>query len=114
LLAEAGQQFVAQVGPAVTRIHDAMAAVGDRKAAPGGTLRINSSLGAAQMVCEPLLLEFLRCGPGMTIDIVTEGRLVDVVGEGFDVGLRVSSLVPRDMIRAPITEVPTTVVGSAG
>jgi hypothetical protein len=37
------------------------------------------------------------------------------VGEGFDVGLRVSSLVPRDMIRAPITEdVPTTVVGSAG
>lgn len=114
-LTEAGQQFVAQVGPAVTRIHDAMAAVTDSKAAPGGTLRINSSLGAALMVFEPLMLEFLRRCPGMTIDIVTEGRLVDVVGEGFDAGLRVSSLVPRDMIRVPITEdVPMAVVGSPG
>lgn len=112
-LTEAGQQFVAQVGPAVTRIHDAMAAVSDHKAAPGGTLRINSSLGAALMLFEPLLLEFLRRCPGMTVNIVTEGRLVDVVGEGFDAGLRVSALVPRDMIRVPITEdVPMTVVGS--
>jgi DNA-binding transcriptional LysR family regulator len=114
-LTEAGQQFVSQVGPAVMRIHDAMATVSDRQAAPGGTLRINSSLGAALMLFEPLLLEFVRRCPGMTVDIVTEGRLVDVVGEGFDAGLRVSSLVPRDMIRVPITEdVPMTVVGSAG
>ncbi|SFQ21719.1 DNA-binding transcriptional regulator, LysR family [Variovorax sp. OK605] len=112
-LTEAGQQFVEQVGPAVTHIRDAMAAVSDRKATPGGTLRINSSLGAALMLFQPVVLEFLRRYPGMTVDIVTEGRMVDIVGEGFDAGLRVSSLVPRDMVRVPITDdVPMTVVGS--
>jgi len=113
-LTEAGHRFVEQIGPAVTHIRDAMAAVSDSKATPGGTLRINSSLGAALMVFQPIVLEFLRRYPGMTVDIVTEGRMVDIIGEGFDAGLRASSLVPRDMIRVPITEdVPMTVVGSA-
>ena len=113
-LTEAGRQFVDQVGPAVTHIQDAMAAVSDAKATPAGTLRINSSLGAALMVFRPMVLEFLRRYPDMTVDMVTEGQLVDIIAEGFDAGLRVSSLVPRDMIRIPISKnVPMTVVGSA-
>jgi DNA-binding transcriptional LysR family regulator len=113
-LTEAGRQFVGQIGPAVTHIQDAMAAVSDVRATPSGTLRINSSLGAALMVFQPIVLEFLRRYPDMTVDIVTEGRMVDIIAEGFDAGLRVSSLVPRDMIRVPISEsVPMTVVGSA-
>jgi DNA-binding transcriptional LysR family regulator len=112
-LTEAGRRFVDQVGPAVARIHDAMTALGDIKPTPAGTLRINSSLGAAQMILEPVVLEFLRRYPDMTVDIHTEGRLVDIIAEGFDAGLRVSSLVPRDMIRVPITKtVKMTVVAS--
>ena len=112
-LTEAGRQFVGQIGPAVTHIQDAMAAVSDIKA-PTGTLRINSSLGAALMVFQPIVLEFLRRYPDMTVDILTEGRLVDIIAEGFDAGLRVGSLVPRDMIRVAISEnIPMTVVGSA-
>ncbi|MEY9102792.1 DNA-binding transcriptional LysR family regulator [Sinorhizobium fredii] len=34
----------------------------------------------------------------MHVDIVTEGKLVDVVGDGFDLGVRVAGLVPTDMI----------------
>jgi DNA-binding transcriptional LysR family regulator len=113
-LTEAGRQFLDQVGPAVTHIQEAMAAVSDAKATPSGTLRINSSLGAALMVFRPIVLEFLRRYPDMTVDILTEGRLVDIVAEGFDAGLRVTSMVPRDMIRIPISEnVPMTVVGSS-
>jgi DNA-binding transcriptional LysR family regulator len=113
-LTEAGRQFVDQVAPAVTHIQDAMAAVSDAKATPTGTLRINSSLGAALMVFRPIVLEFLRRYPDMTVDMVTEGQLVDIIAEGFDAGLRVSSLVPRDMIRVPISKnVLMTVVGSA-
>jgi DNA-binding transcriptional LysR family regulator len=113
-LTEAGHQFVDQIGPAVMQIQDAIAAVTERKAKLTGTLRINSSLGAALMVFQPIVLAFLRRHPGMTVDIVTEGRMVDIVAEGFDAGLRVSSRIPRDMIRVPISQdVPMTVVGSA-
>lgn len=101
-LTEAGRQFVEQIGPAVTNIHDAMDSVGERRATLGGTLRINSALGAALMVFRPLVAEFLRRHPGVTVDIVTEGRMVDIVAEGFDAGLRLAPLVPRDMVRVPL------------
>lgn len=38
----------------------------------------------------------------MQVDLVTEGRLVDIVAEGFDLGIRSADLVPRDMIALPL------------
>jgi DNA-binding transcriptional LysR family regulator len=38
----------------------------------------------------------------MQVDLVTEGRLVDIVAEGFDLGIRPADLVPRDMIALPL------------
>jgi DNA-binding transcriptional LysR family regulator len=34
----------------------------------------------------------------MSLDLVTEGRLVDIVAEGFDAGVRLGEAVPKDMI----------------
>jgi DNA-binding transcriptional LysR family regulator len=36
------------------------------------------------------------------VDVVTEGRLVDIVADGFDFGVRMADLVPTDMIAIPI------------
>jgi len=33
---------------------------------------------------EPIVFEYLRRYSDMTVDIVTEGRLVDIVVDGFD------------------------------
>lgn len=114
-LTEAGHEFLAQVEPAIAQIQGAMSAINDHRATPTGTLRINSSLGAARMIFQPVVCEFLRRHPAMTVDIVTEGRMVDIVGEGFDVGIRPSELVPRDMVRVPIgSKLRMAVVGSPG
>ena len=63
-----------------------------------GTLRINAFASAAREVMAPLILTFLRRYPQVHIDLVTEGRLVDIVAAGFDMGLRPADLVPSDMI----------------
>lgn len=101
-LTEAGEQFVAQVAPALSDIHQAMANASGRQQSMAGRLRINTSLGAARRVFHPILAEYVRRYPAVSLDIVTNGRLVDVVGEGFDAGIRVADLVPRDMIAVPI------------
>ncbi|ODT58582.1 MAG: hypothetical protein ABS73_12425 [Paracoccus sp. SCN 68-21] len=49
-----------------------------------------------------MVIAFLRSFPDMRVDLVTEGRLVDIVAEGFDLGLRPTDLVPRDMIALPL------------
>ena len=101
-LTEAGEQFVARVGPAMSEIRGATEAATSQRQRPAGTLRINAALGAARMVFAPLVVEYLRRYPDMTVDIVTEGRMIDIVAEGYDAGLRPSELVPRDMIRVAI------------
>ncbi len=97
-LTDAGRMFVDQVGPALHDIRGAMDAARSLQATPSGTLRINAFATAARAILSPLVLEFLRRYPGVHIDLVTEGRLVDVVAEGFDLGVRVADLVPSDMI----------------
>ena len=79
-------------------IHAAIEAVRSRQATPSGTLRINAFATAAREILSPLVLEFLRRYPQVHVDLVTEGRLVDIVAEGFDLGVRVADLVPSDMI----------------
>jgi len=97
-LTDAGRLFIEQVGPALQDIHGAMEAVRSHQATPSGTLRINAFAMAAREILSPLVLEFLRRHPKVHVDLATEGRLVDIVAEGFDLGVRVADLVPSDMI----------------
>jgi DNA-binding transcriptional LysR family regulator len=85
-LTDAGRVFVEQVGPALQDIHSAMEAVRSQQATPSGTLRINAFATAAREILSPLVLEFLRRHPQVHVDLVTEGRLIDIVAEGFDLG----------------------------
>ena len=101
-LTDAGRNFVDQVGPAVRTLHDAMGAARSQQETPSGTLRINAFATGAREVLGPLFLKFLRRYPQVHIDLVTEGRIVDIVAEGFDLGLRSADLVPSDMIAIPV------------
>ena len=101
-LTDAGRNFVEQVDPALHDIHEAMNAARSHQETPSGTLRINAFATAAREILSPLILRFLRAHPQVHIDLVTEGRLVDIVAEGFDFGVRSASLVPSDMIAVPL------------
>lgn len=98
----AGEQFVAQVAPALGAIRDSMEAVNRHRASPTGLLRLNTSAGAARQILSPIIFEYLRRYPEMAVDIVTEGRLVDIVKDGFDAGFRLAESVPGDMIAVPL------------
>ncbi|MFQ3789004.1 LysR substrate-binding domain-containing protein [Halomonas sp. A29] len=97
-LTEAGMMYVDRVGPALQDLRGALEAVRSHSAGPTGVLRINAFASAAREALLPLVLEFLRRHPQVHIDLVTEGRLVDIVSEGFDLGVRSANLVPSDMI----------------
>ncbi|WP_457407897.1 LysR family transcriptional regulator [Pseudomonas sp. TE24901] len=101
-LSEIGAEFVRTVTPALSTIRMALEQAGNSQAAPSGTLRLNTSAGAAKQVM-PLLLEYMQRYPQMKVDIVTEGRLVDIVAQGFDAGIRLGDSVAQDMIAVDIS-----------
>jgi DNA-binding transcriptional LysR family regulator len=94
----AGEQFLAEIEPAVGAINHALETVNTHRDKPAGSLRINSSAGAARRILSPIILEFARLYPDMQVDLVTEDRLIDIVAEGFDAGVRARDTVPADMI----------------
>lgn len=100
-LTDAGRSFIDRVSPALGDIRDALDQARALRETPSGQLRINASVQAGRAIA-PLVLDFLRRYPEMEVDLVTEGRLVDIVAEGFDIGVRPADLVPRDMIALPL------------
>lgn len=97
-LTDAGRIFMELAGPALGDLQSAMDAVRSQQATPSGVLRINTFVAGARAIISPLLLEFVRLYPEVHVDLVTEGRLVDIIADGFDLGIRRADLVPADMI----------------
>lgn len=98
---EAGEAFLKRVLPALQEISRAMADVHELRDRPAGLVRINaSSWGADRLL--PFIVEFRKAYPDIRVDLVTEGRIVDIIADGFDAGLRLESVVPRDMVAIPL------------
>ncbi|QRO02117.1 LysR family transcriptional regulator [Archangium violaceum] len=112
-LTEAGQRYVQRIAPAVAEIRGANEDINSQPEAPAGTLRINAPRDAVRMIFEPLLLEYLHRYPQVNLDIVSEERMIDIVADGFDAGIRLAEAVPRDMVSVPLSEdLRMVVVGS--
>lgn len=102
-LTEAGEKFLERMRPALIDMGVAIDGVNDFRDTPSGTIRINASAWAADRVF-PVILGFLQRYPDVELDLVSEGRLVDIVAEGFDAGLRLKEVVPLDMVAVPFGE----------
>jgi DNA-binding transcriptional LysR family regulator len=106
---EAGEAFLARVRPALLEIVGAVETVNRFRSRPAGTLRINTSEAVLLRVL-PIVLEFMTAYPEVKVDLIVEGRLVDIVAEGFDAGLRPAESVPQDMAALPLDAAEKTAV----
>lgn len=102
-LTDAGQRYVERIAPALAEIRSAGEEAGSAPDTPSGTLRINAPQGAASLLLEPLFAHYAQHYPEVRIDLVSESRMIDIVAEGFDAGIRLAESVPQDMIAVPLT-----------
>src|SRR4029450_3866664 len=95
-LTSAGHAFVTEITPALGVIRGAIDGVNRQRGAPSGVLRINTSSNAAHQVLASVVFEFLKRNPDMKVDLVADDRLIDIVAEGFDAGVRLGDVLPAD------------------
>lgn len=95
---EAGDRLLARLQPVLRDLDHALEEVERFRSRPSGTVRINSSEVGARLLLRSVIPTFLARYPEVSVDLVTEGRLVDIVAEGFDAGIRLGEAVPQDMI----------------
>src|SRR5215475_9513739 len=86
-LTDAGTMLLAQLSPAFGGIGSALDALNQYRDTPFGKVRINAPSSIAPSVFRPVIAPLLAKNPHLTLEIVTNDRLVDIVEEGFDAGI---------------------------
>jgi DNA-binding transcriptional LysR family regulator len=99
---DAGERLLASVGPRLAEIESEMAAVSELRARPSGKVRITTSEHAAQRYLWPAVERLSRNNPDISVEIAIDGRLVDIVAERFDAGIRLGESIERDMVAVRI------------
>ena len=102
-LTEAGQQLFEQLLPLYQAINHEVDALSDFLNTPSGLIRINAPAVAAETVLYPKLKSILNQYPKIRLEIVVDNRWVDIVKEGFDMGVRLGNDVAKEMIAVPIS-----------
>ncbi|RZN14585.1 LysR family transcriptional regulator [Bradyrhizobium sp. Leo121] len=97
-LTEAGARLLAHLGPVLQDLDTALDSLAEVRGTPSGTLRINANKSGAAILLRDVIPHFLAQHPEVEIDLVSEGRLVDIVEQGFDAGVRLAEAVPQDMV----------------
>jgi DNA-binding transcriptional LysR family regulator len=101
-LTEAGERLLARIAPAFQDIDAALDDLNSLRGAPVGRLRFNAARVSAKTALLPIVTRFLERYPEITVEIVVENDLVDMVSEGFDAGIRFGEVIAQDMIAIPI------------
>jgi len=99
---EAGERLLARLVPVLSELGEAVDAINSLRDTPTGTLRLNVPAPVARLVLAPLVAEFLRLHPGLTLEIHVETAFIDVVAAGFDAGARYGESLAQDMIAVPM------------
>lgn len=102
-LTSAGKRYVKRIAPAVAEIQQASEEIGALSGLPIGTLRINAPPETVSILFEPLIREFTQRYPQVRLEIATDARLIDIVAEGYDAGIRLAESLAQDMIAVPLT-----------
>ena len=84
------------------------------RAQPKGLLRINvgSAFGMHQLV--PALPEFLARHPEMQVELTLTDRVVDLIEEGADLGIRLGKLIDSSLVARKVCDVERVVCASPG
>ncbi len=99
---QAGERVLARLRPALEELRRALDEVDEFRGEATGRVRINAPEQGARLLIRDVVPAFQKAFSKIELDIVVEGRLVDIVKEGFDAGVRLGGSVPRDMIAIPI------------
>lgn len=91
-LTEEGRRYLETCRVAVTQLNEAEQALSATRSKPSGKLTVTSSVLFGRMHVAPLVLAFLKRWPDVSAELVLLDRVVDLVEEGVDVGVRIGPL----------------------
>ncbi|TDQ15299.1 LysR family transcriptional regulator [Phyllobacterium brassicacearum] len=99
---EAGERLLRSIEPHFAGIEGSLSALTELRDKPSGIVRITATQHAADTVMWPRLSKVMLNYPDITVELVSDEGLANIVSERFDAGVRVGEYVEKDMIAVRI------------
>ena len=103
-LTEAGEAYYREASQLLQQLDDLDASISDQTSAPRGMLRVSAPRNFGERTLAPAIFAFLQKFPEVSVDLRLEDRYVDLVDEGIDVALRISSMTDSSLIARKIAD----------
>lgn len=97
-MTEAGESLLASLRPAMAEIDAALNMLSSDRARPAGRVRVSAHRSAAFDLILPRLNRFADDYPEITVEVVVDDGLVDIVRAGLDAGIRRLPSLEQDMV----------------
>lgn len=101
---DTGQTFARHAQRILEEVEEAGQAVSERHQELHGTFRISMPMSFGMRHLSPLIAEFLSHHPAVNVQIELADRYVDVIGEGFDMAIRIGALADSTLIARKLGE----------
>ncbi|TKC81709.1 LysR family transcriptional regulator [Trinickia terrae] len=99
-----GYEFYARARRILAEVSDAEQAMSAQRAEPRGLLRVSVPMSFGVIHLSPLVAEFLRAHPDVRFDVELSDRIADVVGEGFDMAVRIGTLADSTLVAQKLAD----------
>ena len=112
-ITQEGQRFLADARTALRLLDQAVADVSQSAQEPAGRVRISVGIAFGRRWVLPALPAITAAHPGLTIDVELDSRPVDLVAEGYDIGIRGGVIDDSSLIARRVCALPVVLVASA-
>lgn len=111
-LTEEGKQYLASCRQVLTALEEADAALTAEAAEPSGQLTVTAPVLFGQMYVAPAVMRFVQMHGKVRCSVVLLDRVVNLLEEGIDVGIRIGPLEDSSLVAQPLGSVRRVVVAS--
>ncbi|AME28161.1 hypothetical protein AXG89_30395 (plasmid) [Burkholderia sp. PAMC 26561] len=101
-LTDVGNDYLRAAGPALSELRRAAEEASGRGGRPSGPLRLTMPRAPFDLHIAPVLMSFQNAYPDVDLEIAVEARLIDIVKQGYDAGLRYGNCLEKDMVAVPV------------
>ncbi|OOG37618.1 LysR family transcriptional regulator [Rhodanobacter sp. C06] len=96
VVTEVGERFYAHCRAVLEEARAAQEAVDELRAEPRGVVRLSCPVSLTQTILAHVLPDFMAQYPRLQVRVLSSDRRVDLLGEGYDVAIRVRSKLDTD------------------
>jgi len=111
-LTEEGKRYLESCRQILAEVDNAEAALTDQAAEPSGQLTITAPVLFGQMYVAPALTRLVRRYPELRVQVILLDRVINLLEEGVDAGIRIGPLEDSSLVALPLGSVRRMVVSS--